>query len=679
MAVKSIAERLAQKQREISVSEFFERNKHILGFDSLTRALITSVKEGVENSLDAAEEAGILPDLYVELEKLSRNEYKVIIEDNGPGIVKRVVPKIFGKLLYGSRFHSLRQARGAQGIGISAVVMYAQLTTGRPAKIRTKVVEQDVAYEIELMLDTKKNRPQKVRDDFVVWDKEHGTRFEAIVRGRYVSGKQSVYEYLRATAIVNPHARIEYKSPNGEHVLFERATDELPTPTKEIRPHPYGMELGMLMKMAKYTKNIKMVSFLKTEFERISYRVAREICEKAEIPQDMKPKRLTLEQGRAILKAIKKVKIMSPPTDCLSPIGERLIRKGLKNVLGDMRPEFYCPPVTREASVFAGNPFAVEVGIVYGGDIPADQQVEVLRYANRVPLLYHQGGCALTIGLEQVDWRRYGLEQRGGRGLPFGPAIILVHLASTKVPFTSEAKDAVANIALITEEIKRGLMACGRRLRTHLNKKKKRAKTQEKFEIVQKILPEIAMKSAGIIHREIPNLDRTITKIMDVIWIDENVEFSKKRHRVTIDVYNYTPTAKKLTLHAVIPNGNLDMDSVNPKPSEVKDNGKVTWTLKRIPSSKKEEISFTLSGLDSDDYDETELYVSGINPKFIIGAEPLPGDWDIEVREFKRLEMDEAPEADEADEAPAEEVDYDEVDEELEEDSYGEQQESEAY
>ncbi|MFQ6106479.1 MAG: DNA topoisomerase VI subunit B [Thermoplasmata archaeon] len=673
MAVKSIAERLAQKQREISVSEFFERNKHILGFDSLTRALITSVKEGVENSLDAAEEAGILPDICVELERISRNEYRVIIEDNGPGIVKRVVPKIFGKLLYGSRFHSLRQARGAQGIGISAVVMYAQLTTGRPAKIRTKVKEKDVAYEVELMLDTKKNRPLKVRDDFVVWDKPHGTRFEAVVRGRYVTGKQSVYEYLRATAIVNPHARIEFRSPNGDDVVFDRATEELPELTKEIKPHPYGMELGMLMKMAKYTKSIKMVSFLKTEFERISYRVAREICRKAEVPEDLRPKKLSLEQGRAIIGAIKKVKIMSPPTDCLSPIGERLIRKGLKNVLGDMKPEFYCPPVTREPSVFAGNPFVVEVGIVYGGDLPADQPVEVLRYANRVPLLYQQGGCALTAGLEQVDWRRYGLEQRGGRGLPFGPAIILVHLASTKVPFTSEAKDAVANIPAITEEIKRGLMACGRRLRTHLNKKKKRAKTQEKFEIVQKILPEIAVKSAGIIHKKVPSLDRTITKIMDVIWIDEHVEYSKRGHRVTIDVYNYTPTAKKLTLHAVIPNGNLDTSSMTPKPNEVKDNGKVTWTLKRIPSSKKQEVSFTLSGLDQDDYDETELYVSGINPQYVIGAEALPGDWDIEVREFKRLDVEEV--------AAEDEVDYDEIEEvveELEEDSYG-KQESEAY
>jgi len=668
LAVKSIAERLAEKQREISVSEFFERNKHILGFDSLTRALITSVKEGVENSLDAAEEAGILPDIYVELERRARNEYKVIIEDNGPGIVKRVVPKIFGKLLYGSRFYSLRQARGAQGIGISAVVMYAQLTTGRPAKIRTKVKEKDVAYEVELMLDTKKNKPQKVRDDFVVWDKEHGTRFEAIVRGRYVTGKQSVYEYLRSTAIVNPHARIEYKSPNGEDVIFERATEELPAQTKEIKPHPYGIELGMLMKMAKYTVKTKILSFLTSEFERISYRVAREICKKAEIPEDTKPKQLKLEQGRAILKAIKKVKIMAPPTDCLSPIGERLIRKGLRNVLGDVRPEFYCPPVTREASVHAGSPFVVEVGIVYGGDLPADQPVEILRYANRVPLLYQQGGCALTAGLEHVDWRRYGLEQRGGKGLPFGAAIILVHLASTKVPFTSEAKEAVANIPLITEEIKLGLMACGRRLRTHLNKKKKRVKTQEKFEIVQKILPEIASKSAGIVHKKVPSLDRTITKIMDVVWIDEKIDYSKKKHSVTIDVYNYTPTGKKFTIHAVIPDGNLDKDSVNPKPSEVKDGGKVTWTLKKIPSTKKEEITFTLSGLDSDDYDETELYVSGINPQFIIGAEPLPGDWDIEVREFKRLEVPKEPE----------EVDYDDVEQELEEDSY-EKQESEAY
>lgn len=653
MPSTSIAEQLARKQKKISISEFFERNKHILGFDSPTRALVSSVKEAVDNSLDAAEEARILPEIGVELKKLSRNEYKVTVEDNGPGIVKRVAPKVFGQLLYGSRFHSFRQARGAQGMGISAVVMYSQLTTGKPSKVRTKVANRDVAYEVELMLDTKRNRPQIIRDDFVIWEKDHGTRFECFVKGRYVGNKQSVNEYLRSTAIVNPHARITYKPPESGEIIFERASDILPKQTREIKPHPQGIELGTLLKMARETKSYKMVSFLQTEFSRISYRVAREILRRAGVPEDRNPKKMTLDDAKAILRATKKVKIMAPPTDCLSPIGEWLIKKGLKNVLGSLRPDYYCPPVTREPSVYSGNPFQVEVGMVYGGDLPKDQPVEILRYANRVPLLYKQGSCACTTAIENIDWRRYGLEQRGGKGVPYGPAVILIHVASTKVPFTSEAKEAIAGIPVIVGEIELALKALGRKLKTHLNKAKKRAKTREKFEIVQQILPEIAAKSAGILGKKVPSLESTMTKIMDVVWIDEKIVYSKKRHKVTIAVYNYTPRRKKLNLHAILPLDHFEAKSANPNPNHIEENGKITWELPRIPPTRKFEISFFLNGLDEEDYDETELYVSGVDMQHIVGAEPLPGDWDIDMKELEELEAEE-------------EIDYDEVEEELE-------------
>src|SRR3989337_810988 len=180
MPSTSIAEELSKKQREISVSEFFERNKQILGYDSPTKALLTAVKEGLDNSLDAASDADILPDVLVEVQKVDKDEFLVIIEDNGPGIVKREVPNVFGRLLYGSRFHSRRQSRGQQGLGISGAVMYGQLTTGKPTKVRSKTAEDDVAYEIELILDTKKNRPNVVSEDFVIWEKAHGTRVEEI-------------------------------------------------------------------------------------------------------------------------------------------------------------------------------------------------------------------------------------------------------------------------------------------------------------------------------------------------------------------------------------------------------------------------------------------------------------------------------------------------------------------
>jgi len=652
--LSSIAHELAKKQKEISVSEFFEKNKQILGFDSLTRALITSVKEAVDNSLDACEDAGVLPDITVQLEKMENNEYRVTVEDNGPGIVKNQVANVFARLLYGSRFHTRAQRRGQQGIGVSAVVMYSQLTTGKAAKVRSKISDEDVAYEVELILDTKKNKPDKISEDYVIWDKPHGTSFQVYIKGKYVTGKQSVFEYLKGVAIVNPHSKITFVPPEGNTVVFERATEQVPRPTREVKPHPEGVELGELLSMAKYTESLKMTSFLNTEFSRISYRVAREICEVTGVPPDQRPSKMTLEQAGAILEAIKKVRIMSPETDCLSPIGETLIRKGLKNVLGGIKAEFYAPPVTREPRVFAGNPFIVEVGIVYGGELNKEDPVQILRFANRVPLMYQQGACAITQSIEAVDWRRYGLEQRGGQGIPFGPAIILVHVASTKIPFTSESKEAVANVPEIREEIELALKACARRLKTHLNKAAKRGKAKVKFEIVQDIIPMIAEKSAKIVGKPVPDIAGTITKIMNVVWIDDDVKSEKKKQLVTVRIFNYTPKSQSFHLHMLVPYDKIDPKSLKEKPIEMRDGDKATWEIKRLQSTAVFELSFELAGVTAEQYADNEIYVSGIDPASIIGVEVLPGDWDLEHLKI----TEEGPET--VDEGEEGEVDYDE-------------------
>jgi DNA topoisomerase-6 subunit B len=653
--LSSIAHELAKKQKEISVSEFFEKNKQILGFDSLTRALITSVKEPVDNSLDACEDAGVLPELLVRVEKTDEKEYRVTVEDNGPGIVKKQVPNVFARLLYGSRFHTRAQRRGQQGIGVSAVVMYGQLTTGKAAKVKSKISDEEVAYECDLILDTKKNRPDIIKEDFVIWDRSHGTSFQINVKGKYIGGKQSIFEYLKGVAIVNPHAKITFIPPEGNVIVFERASDIVPPPTKEIKPHPEGVELGELLSMAKYTESLKITSFLNTEFSRISYRVAREICELAGVPPEQRPDKMTLEQAGAILEAIKKVKIMSPETDCLSPIGETLIRKGLKNVLGELKADFYAPPITREPKVYAGNPFTVEVGIVYGGGLSREDPVQILRFANRVPLMYQQGACAITQAVEAVDWRRYGLEQRGGQGIPFGPAIVLVHVASTKIPFTSESKEAIANIPEIKEEIELALKACARRLKTHLNKAEKKSKTRVKFEIVQDIIPMIAEKAAKIVGKPVPKLAGTITKIMNVVWIDDGVKFEKNRHHISVKIYNYTPKSQNFHVHMLLPYDKVDQKTLKLQPIEVREANKVTWDVKRLSSTDILELNFDLHGVPQEQYDENELYVSGIDSASVIGAEVLPGDWDLE-----HLRITEEGPAEEPEEGEEGEIDYDE-------------------
>lgn len=615
----------------------------------------------LHNTLDACADADILPDVVVEVKKVDGNEFRVMVEDNGPGIVKKEVANVFGRLLYGSRFHSNRVTRGQQGLGISGAVLYSQLTSGRPVTIRSKVQEKDVAYEVDLTIDTKRNMPHPHREEYVIWEgKDHGTRITMWMKGRYIFSRQSIYEYLKGTAIANPHARIEFNPPEGDPIVFPRATLELPPKTKEIPPHPRGVEIGTLIAMARETKANRMTSFLSTEFTRVTERTARELLDKASVNYTRRPRELSLDEAKRLMVAMEATRFMAPPLDCLSPIGEKLIRKALRNVLGSARPEFYCPPVTREPAVYSGNPFQVEVGIVYGGDLPPDQAVEVLRFANRVPLLYAAGSCATTQAVAEVDWRRYGLEQRGGKGVPYGPALILLHVTSTKVPFTSESKEAVAPVPEILEELQLALKEAGRRLRSHMAKKERRVKAREKFEIVQRILPKMAEKSAKVLGKErIPDISATITKIMDVVWIDEEIRYEKGVHTVTLNVYNYTPVARGFKLHALLPRATLAGASFSPGPEEVKADGKVTWELKKIPSTKQVTITMALGGMEKGEYDESELYVSGINPIHVIGAEPLPGDWDLEYVE---------PEATSAEEALEAEPDYDQEAEVLEDD-----------
>ncbi|MHB8604496.1 MAG: DNA topoisomerase VI subunit B [Thermoplasmatota archaeon] len=632
-----IAEELAKKQKEISVSEFFERNKHILGFDSPIRALITSVKEAVDNALDACEEASILPDIEVKLRKVNAADkggeaidYELTVEDNGPGIVKKQIGNIFARLLYGSRFHAIRQSRGQQGIGISAVVMYAQLTTGKPAIIASKIGDGQPVNVVHLKLDTRSNKPDIVREEMGDhWEKPTGTRVTVTLVGKYQRGAQSIFEYLRSTAIVNPHARLKFTEPDGTVTLFERATEHLPPPTTEIKPHPEGIELGELLKMAKNTDSRNLSGFLQAEFSRISAAKATEIAAfvARKLPdhpsgEDVlawKPKNMEAEEGKPIIDAFRSLKFMSPPTDCLSPIGEVLIKKGLKKEIAESD---FIVTVTRPPSVYHGNPFQVEAGIAYGGALPKEEPVKIIRFANRVPLLYQKGACVSTSGVEAIDWRRYELEQRGGKGVPIGPAVVLVHVASTNVPFTSESKEAIADVDAVLKEVTLALQECGRRLGSHLRKIAKRSRMKEKESVIRKLIPKIAEKSAAIVGKPVPDYEPVIARIMNNVMINDTIQFdaAKRQHRVELEVTNYTTAGKSFDLYAVIPHG-VPVSSI-PLADEAGE-GFLKWKVKKLASTKREKFVFTLTGLDESDVDETDLYVSGIDAELVVGAE----DW----------------------------------------------------
>ncbi|MBN1792249.1 DNA topoisomerase VI subunit B, partial [Candidatus Woesearchaeota archaeon] len=388
---------------------------------------------------------------------------------------------------------SAHNSRGQQGIGISASVMYSQLTTGRPAKVISKIAPDKPAHFMEVGIDTSKNEPVIYKDEENEWDKPHGTRIEMDMEGAYLKGGQSVDEYLKETAIVNPHVLITYVNPKAEQMIFPRATEELPKQPKEIKPHPYGVELGMLQKMMASTDSRTLQSFLTSDFSRVGAETAKEICEEARVLPNMKPKNVSRDDAEKIIQAIKKVKIISPPTDCISPLGEEMFEKGMKK---EVNAEFYVA-VTRKPSVYRGNPFVVEVGIAYGGNQRSDGAATVLRFANRVALLYQQGACGVTKSIVQTNWKSYGLQQSNG-SLPVGALTIAVHIASVWVPFTSESKEAIAHYPEIISEIKLALQEAGRKLQTYVHKKHKVQNQLERANLFERYIPEVAYSLAKL-------------------------------------------------------------------------------------------------------------------------------------------------------------------------------------
>lgn len=481
-----IAIELAKKQRDISIASFFEKNRHLLGFDNPRKSLLTTIKEAVDNSLDACEEAGIMPEINVELIEMSENKFRVVVEDNGPGIVKKQIPNIFAKLLYGSKFFKLSQSRGQQGIGISASVLYAQLTTGKPARITSRIGKGHPAHYYELHINTQNNKPEIIKEDQIDWNKEHGTRIELDLEGSYQKGDQSVDQYLKQTAIVNPHVTIIYTNPKAEQIIFPKASEDMPKKPVEIKPHPYGIEIGVLLSMLKLTEARTLQSFLTNEFSRVGSGTAKQICENAAVLPNTKPLDITREMAEKLFEGIKKTKIISPPTDCISPIGETLLEKGLKK---EINAEFYAA-ITRPPEVYRGNPFIVEAGIAYGGEQGADESMHLLRYANRVPLLYQQGACAVTKSVLNTAWRNYGLSQSRG-ALPIGPITLVVHIASVWVPFTSESKEAIAHYPEIIKEIKLALQECGRKLASYVGKKRRINFESKKRDYIKLFIPHV--------------------------------------------------------------------------------------------------------------------------------------------------------------------------------------------
>ncbi|MDE1822657.1 MAG: DNA topoisomerase VI subunit B, partial [Euryarchaeota archaeon] len=482
---------------------------------------------------------------------------------------------------------------------------------------------------------TQKNQARVVKEDVQAWDRPHGTRVELVLKARYQRGRQSPFEYLKGTAIVNPHARIVFVEPDGTRTTWERASPDLPPLAKEIPPHPHGLELGELDQMLRRSSQKNLLQFLTNDLSGISRRAVSDVLEKGGFSGREVPSSFTGERSEKLLGALKETPMATPSAECLSPIGPMLIKRGLKNVLGAVRPEFYSPPVSRPPKVHAGCPFVVEVGLVYGGELPSDQPIQLLRFANRVPLLFQQGACAITQTVAEMDWHRYGLEQKSG-ALPVGPVILLVHVASTKVPFTSEAKEAVAQTEDLTREIELAVQAAARNMKLHLSRRTRRDQAMEKFTIIQKILPKMAEKASGIVQKPVPDLTRVITRIMDVVAVEvkgTGEDPTKASPRTTIILTNYTARNRPIELFLELPlEATKEGFTSEPKPETVSpDLGRVTFPLLKLAPNAKTTYTLTWPKGEELEPDDVDIYVAGVDEAHLLGADPLPGDWDVRL------------------------------------------------
>jgi len=495
---KATAESMAASQREISVSEFFAKNRHLLGFDNPRKAMLTTVKEAVDNALDACEEAGILPALRIQLLQLDETRFKITVQDNGPGIVRKQIENIFGKLLYGSKFHRMKMSRGQQGIGISAAGMYGLMTTGKPVKIISKTGPRKPSHEVVLKIDTSKNRAEVVSDtehpeDDSLFPDGRGTIVAIELEGKYQKGRQSVDEYLEQTAIANPHAAITYITPANETVEFPRAMDELPEEAKEIKPHPKGIELGTLIQMLERTEARQLGGFLQKDFCRVGQQKAKQLAEGAGMTARTWVKNVGHAEAEKLYKSIQDTRITAPPTDCLVPIGSKALLAGL---LKEVKAEFFAA-ATRPPAVYRGNPFQMEVAIAFGGELKSEESARILRFANRVPLLYQQSACSSFKAIVETGWKNYSLQQPRG-ALPVGPIVIMVHMASVWVPFTSESKEAIADYDEIRKEMRLALQECGRKLGTYLRRRQRMKKESERRSIFERYIGEISQACNAI-------------------------------------------------------------------------------------------------------------------------------------------------------------------------------------
>jgi DNA topoisomerase-6 subunit B len=487
-----------QKITSSSTAEYFSKNLQQVGFSSPTKAVLTTLKEAVDNSLDACEEEGILPEIRVEIEKIGAGTIKntdlirILVEDNGPGLEIDDVPKVFGEYLASSKFGRGRCSRGQQGIGISAATTWAQLTSARGAKVITKTKRMRQAVSAIVQVDIKNNKGLLQDKKAFDWKKPSGVSVEFTIDGRLqVQGEGGLLTYLNGTALVNPHLTLHFKVGEAEWEKVERVSDACPQVPPAVEPHPHTMKLGEFIAHSHLFGRVTLGNWLRKGFSRVTENTIAELIAGG-IKRGMFEEsvdKISEAQFKDIFAALQKVELMAPSTKSVMTIGEDSLSKSIRR-LGEV--DFFAV-VTRRPTICDFKPVAVEVAVARlkggppreNGEEPPSQ---ILRFANRVPLQFDKAACAMVRAIETVNWRSYGIAQPKD-SVPMGPYVIAVSLVSPFIKFKNASKETVDASEELVEELRRALIQVGQRLSRHIRKENREADLEEKLRHIEQFCP----------------------------------------------------------------------------------------------------------------------------------------------------------------------------------------------
>ncbi len=482
---------------EISPADFFYRNRDIAGFTNPSRAIYSTVRELVENSLDACEVHNIMPNIYVRLSRESDSQgepstYRIRVEDNGSGMRSDVIPSAFGQVLFGSKY-ILRQTRGTFGLGGKMAVLYGQITTNTGTQVISSDGKSKI-FEFQLLMDIKNNKPiilnQKIYPNDSKW---HGTIIEFLTEADYARAKAKIVEYLKQTAIVAPYANITFIDPRGRFYKFERFATTMPNPPTETIPHPHGVDVETIRRLINVTDVRNMISFMRTHFQRVGETTALKFLDFSGVNPKKKPRDLTPDEIVLLVNGMKNYESFLPPdASCLSPLGIDSLKAGIEK---ELNPEFVAVH-KRKPSAYSGFPFIIEAGVAYGGDILRTGGVILYRFANKIPLLFDEASdVSWKVVNNIINWRHYKV-------LPEDPLAVFVHICSLKIPYKTVGKEFIADRPEVEYEILNALREVARQLCLYLTRKNRIERERKRFDIFSKYLPKMASFSTKLAGKE---------------------------------------------------------------------------------------------------------------------------------------------------------------------------------